>query len=280
MSEYSEDYGEVPARDTADADAEPENQDRPVSYGEDSDLSVEETPSESEESSESIDTRQKTERELHARYGEMQGKYQALDQKLDGLIQQNNMILNQQSYQQQQPQPTENQGSDVYNDMDADQRKMADRLVKDHPAIKKLEDFKIQIEQQQQQNYVAGQYQQQEAVKGQQQEFYNAMELVKDEYGQEIAVEVATDLYDMAEVCQWNLQDPKFQRRLDRHVNGLDKKGSNRKQSRRRATTERGNSRTGSPTLGTALRKGANGKSYYSWNAAADMAMEEARRNK
>ena len=44
MSEYSEDYGEVPARDTADADAEPENQDRPVSYGEDSDLSVEETP--------------------------------------------------------------------------------------------------------------------------------------------------------------------------------------------------------------------------------------------
>jgi len=278
MSEYSEDYGEVPARDTA--DAEPENQDRPVSYGEDSDLSIEETPSESEESSESIDTRQKTERELHARYGEMQGKYQALDQKLDGLIQQNNMILNQQSVQQQQPQPTENQGSDVYNDMDADQRKMADRLVKDHPAIKKLEDFKIQIEQQQQQNYVAGQYQQQEAVKGQQQEFYNAMELVKDEYGQEIAVEVATDLYDMAEVCQWNLQDPKFQRRLDRHVNGLDKKGSNRKQSRRRATTERGNSRTGSPTLGTALRKGANGKSYYSWNAAADMAMEEARRNK
>ena len=278
MSEYSEDYGEVPARDTA--DAEPENQDRPVSYGEDSDLSIEETPSESEESSESIDTRQKTERELHARYGEMQGKYQVLDQKLDGLIQQNNMILNQQSYQQQQPQPTENQGSDVYNDMDADQRKMADRLVKDHPAIKKLEDFKIQIEQQQQQNYVAGQYQQQEAVKGQQQEFYNAMELVKDEYGQEIAVEVATDLYDMAEVCQWNLQDPKFQRRLDRHVNGLDKKGSNRKQSRRRATTERGNSRTGSPTLGTALRKGANGKRYYSWNAAADMAMEEARRNK
>lgn len=278
MSEYSEDYGEVPARDTA--DAEPENQDRPVSYGEDSDLSVEETPSESEESSESIDTRQKTERELHARYGEMQGKYQALDQKLDGLIQQNNMILNQQSVQQQQPQPTENQGSDVYNDMDADQRKMADRLVKDHPAIKKLEDFKIQIEQQQQQNYVASQYQQEEAVKGQQQEFYNAMELVKDEYGQEIAVEVATDLYDMAEVCQWNLQDPKFQRRLDRHVNGLDKKGSNRKQSRRRATTERGNSRTGSPTLGTALRKGANGKSYYSWNAAADMAMEEARRNK
>jgi len=278
MSEYSEDYGEVPARDTA--DAEPENQDRPVSYGEDSDLSIEETPSESEESSESIDTRQKTERELHARYGEMQGKYQALDQKLDGLIQQNNMILNQQSVQQQQPQPTENQGSDVYNDMDADQRKMADRLVKDHPAIKKLEDFKIQIEQQQQQNYVASQYQQEEAVKGQQQEFYNAMELVKDEYGQEIAVEVATDLYDMAEVCQWNLQDPKFQRRLDRHVNGLDKKGSNRKQSRRRATTERGNSRTGSPTLGTALRKGANGKSYYSWNAAADMAMEEARRNK
>ena len=90
MSEYSEDYGEVPAKDTA--DAMPENQDRPVSYGEDSDLSIEETPAESEESSESTDTRQRTERDLHARYGEMQGKYQALDQKIDGLIQQNKQV--------------------------------------------------------------------------------------------------------------------------------------------------------------------------------------------
>jgi len=117
-------------------------------------------------------------------------------------------------------------------------------------------------------------------VKGQQQQFYNAMEEVKSTYGQDIAIEVATDLYDMAEVCQWNLQDPKFQRRLDRHVNGLEKKGSNRKQSRQRATTERGSSRTGSPTLGTALRKGPNGKKYYSWNAAAEIALEEARKNK
>jgi len=280
MSEYSEDYGEVPASDTA--DAMPENQDRPVSYGEDSDLSIEETPTESEESSESTDTRQRTERELHARYGEMQGKYQALDQKIDGLIQQNNQILNQQSYQQQQQasQSTDNQESGVYNEMDSDQRKMADRLVKEHPSVKKLEDFKAQIEQQQYQNQVNSQHQYEETVKGQQQQFYNAMEEVKSTYGQDIAIEVATDLYDMAEVCQWNLQDPKFQRRLDRHVNGLEKKGSNRKQSRQRATTERGSSRTGSPTLGTALRKGPNGKKYYSWNAAAEIALEEARKNK
>tara|TARA_R110000765_G_scaffold228755_1_gene332392 strand:+ start:200 stop:1036 length:837 start_codon:yes stop_codon:yes gene_type:complete len=278
MSEYSEDYGEVPAKDTA--DAMPENQDRPVSYGEDSDLSIEETPAESEESSESTDTRQRTERDLHARYGEMQGKYQALDQKIDGLIQQNNQMLSQSYQQQQASQPTDNQEAGVYNEMDSDQRKMADRLVKEHPSVKKLEDFKTQIEQQQYQNQVNGQYQHEEAVKGQQQQFYNAMEEVKSTYGQDIAVEVATDLYDMAELCQWNLQDDKFQKRLDRHVNGLEKKGSNRKQSRQRATTERGSSRTGSPTLGTALRKGPNGKKYYSWNAAAEMALEEARRNK
>lgn len=278
MSEYSEDYGEVPAIDTA--DAMPENQDRPVSYGEDSDLSTEETPDQNEVSSESTDTRQRTERELHARYGEMQGKYQALDQKIDGLIQQNNQMLSQSYQQQQANQPADNQDPGVYNEMDSDQRKMADRLVKEHPSVKKLEDFKSQIEQQQYQNQVVSQQQQEQAVKGQQQEFYNAMEQVKSEYGQDIAVEVATDLYDMAEVCQWNLQDDKFQRRLDRHVNGLEKKGSNRKQSRQRATTERGNSRTGSPTLGTALRKGPNGKKYYSWNAAAEMALEEARKNK
>ena len=114
-------------------------------------------------------------------------------------------------------------------------------------------------------------------AKSNREEFYGLMGGIEKKFGTEVASEITSDLEDVADMAGWNLQHPSFQKRLERQVKKLQGLDKNKRQTRQRASHERSGTRSGSKGPKTALRKGKNGNVYYSWDAAAENALEEIR---
>jgi len=275
MSQYAEDYDDMPVDDSTDIDSE--IQDGAESYEADSDPPYVEA-SEEEQEVDNSEGRQVTDRQLYARYGEINQKYQSLENKMDSLLMQNQQLQAQQMQQPQQQQQSSLPESSVYNDMDANQRDAADKLVSQHPLVKSLLEERDQ-RQAQQQMYA----QQQEQAYGQQlqsqkQEFYGVMDGVRKQFGDEIAEDVTSELEDTAELVGWNLENPSFQRRLKKEVRKLGKLDKSKRNNRQRVSSERGSARGQSSGIPTALKKGADGKPYFDWESSVDEAIKMSRR--
>jgi hypothetical protein len=275
MSQYAEDYDDMPVDDSTDIDSE--IQDGAESYEADSDPPYVEA-SEEEQEVDNSEGRQVTDRQLYARYGEINQKYQSLENKMDSLLMQNQQLQAQQMQQPQQQQQSSLPESSVYNDMDANQRDAADKLVSQHPIVKSLLEERDQ-RQNQQQMYA----QQQEQAYGQQlqsqkQEFYGVMDGVRKQFGDEIAEDVTSELEDTAELVGWNLENPSFQRRLKKEVRKLGKLDKSKRNNRQRVSSERGSARGQSSGIPTALKKGADGKPYFDWESSVDEAIKMSRR--
>tara|TARA_R100000656_G_scaffold88123_4_gene63967 strand:- start:1074 stop:1907 length:834 start_codon:yes stop_codon:yes gene_type:complete len=275
MSQYAEDYDDMPVDDSTDIDSE--IQDGAESYEADSDPPYVEA-SEEEQEVDNSEGRQVTDRQLYARYGEINQKYQSLENKMDSLLMQNQQLQAQQMQQPQQQQQSGLPDSSVYNDMDANQREAADKIVSQHPIVKGLLEERDQ-RQNQQQMYA----QQQEQAYGQQlqsqkQEFYGVMDGVRKQFGDEIAEDVTSELEDTAELVGWNLENPSFQRRLKKEVRKLGKLDKSKRNNRQRVSSERGSARGQSSGIPTALKKGADGKPYFDWESSVDEAIKMSRR--
>ena len=275
MSQYAEDYDDMPVDDSTDIDSE--IQDGAESYEADSDPPYVEA-SEEEQEVDNSEGRQVTDRQLYARYGEINQKYQSLENKMDSLLMQNQQLQAQQMQQPQQQQQSNLSEPSVYNDMDANQREAADKIVSQHPIVKGLLEERDQ-RQNQQQMYA----QQQEQAYGQQlqsqkQEFYGVMDGVRKQFGDEIAEDVTSELEDTAELVGWNLENPSFQRRLKKEVRKLGKLDKSKRNNRQRVSSERGSARGQSSGIPTALKKGADGKPYFDWESSVDEAIKMSRR--
>jgi hypothetical protein len=277
MSEqYAGDYEDMPVDDSTDIDSE--IQDGAESYEADSDPPYIEASDQDEDADvDDSGGRQVTDRQLYARYGEINQKYQSLDNKLDHLLMQNQQLQAQQTQQPQQQQSSLPDSS-VYNDMDATQRDAADKIVSQHPIVKGLLEERDQ-RLNQQQAYAS----QQEQAYGQQlqaqkQEFYGVMDGVRKQFGDEIAEDVTSELEDTAQLVGWNLENESFQRRLKKEVRKLGKLDKSKRNHRQRGSSERGSTRNQSGGLPTALKKGADGKPYFDWEAGVDEAMKISRR--
>tara|TARA_R110000751_G_scaffold21975_4_gene62447 strand:+ start:110 stop:925 length:816 start_codon:yes stop_codon:yes gene_type:complete len=270
MSEqYAGDHEDMPVDDSTDIDSEV--QDGAESYEADSDPIYNEASDQNSDVDED-QGRQVTDRQLYARYGEINQKYQSLDNKLDHLLMQN------QQPQQQQQQQSSLPDSSVYNDMDATQRDAADKIVSQHPIVKGLlEERDQRLNQQQayanQQEQAYGQQ-----LQAQKQEFYGVMDGVRKQFGEEVAEDVTSELEDTAQLVGWNLENESFQRRLKKEVRKLGKLDKSKRNNRQRGSSERGSARDQSAGLPTALKKGADGKPYFDWEAGVDEAMKISRR--
>jgi len=275
MSEqYAGDYEDMPVDDSTDIDSEV--QDGAESYEADSDPIYNEASDQNSDVDED-QGRQVTDRQLYARYGEINQKYQSLDNKLDHLLMQNQQSQSQQPQQQQQQQSSLPDSS-VYNDMDATQRDAADKIVSQHPIVKGLlEERDQRLNQQQayanQQEQAYGQQ-----LQAQKQEFYGVMDGVRKQFGEEVAEDVTSELEDTAQLVGWNLENESFQRRLKKEVRKLGKLDKSKRNNRQRGSSERGSARDQSAGLPTALKKGADGKPYFDWEAGVDEAMKISRR--
>ena len=275
MSQYAEDYDDMPVDDSTDIDSE--IQDGAESYEADSDPPYVEA-SEEEQEVDNSEGRQVTDRQLYARYGEINQKYQSLENKMDSLLMQNQQLQAQQMQQPQQQQQSGLPDSSVYNDMDANQREAADKIVSQHPIVKGLLEERDQRQNQQQ---MYAQHQEQaygQQLQAQKQEFYGVMDGVRKQFGDEIAEDVTSELEDTAELVGWNLENPSFQRRLKKEVRKLGKLDKSKRNNRQRVSSERGSARGQSSGIPTALKKGADGKPYFDWESSVDEAIKMSRR--
>jgi len=274
MSEYkAEDYDNVAADPSA--DAELEIQDEAESYEEDSDLLDDDSSTESD--NQDSGDRQVTDRELYARYGEMNSRVQDMSGEvadMKALIAQQNQMLQMNQANQQQFSTDKS----IYKDMDANQRETAEKLVAEHPIVQELLQERQQRQMQEQQHNNQVQEQSQQQVKANQEEFYRVLGGIEKKFGTEVAADMSSDLEDTAQLVGWDLKHPSFQKRLDRQVKKLSSLDKDKRQTRQRASHERSGTRSGAKGPKTALRKGKNGQVYYSWDAAAENALEDIRK--
>ena len=274
MSEYqAEDYDNVAADPLA--DAELEIQDEAESYEEDSDSL--DNDSSTESNVQDSGDRQVTDRELYARYGEMNSRVQDMSGEvadMKTLIAQQNQMLQMNQANQQQVSADKS----IYKDMDATQREAADKLVSEHPIVQGLLQERQQRHMQEQQYNNQVQEQSEHQLKTNHQEFYQLMGGIEKKFGAEVASEITSELEDVAQLSGWDLENPTFQKRLERQVKKLSGLDKNKRQTRQRASHERSGTRSGAKGPKTALRKGKNGQVYYSWDAAAENALEDIRK--
>mgnify|MGYP003148661252 FL=1 len=274
MSEYqAEDYDNVAADPSA--DAELEIQDEAESYEEDSDSL--DNDSSTESNVQDSGDRQVTDRELYARYGEMNSRVQDMSGEvadMKTLIAQQNQMLQMNQANQQQVSADKS----IYKDMDATQREAADKLVSEHPIVQGLLQERQQRHMQEQQYNNQVQEQSEHQLKTNHQEFYQLMGGIEKKFGTEVAADMSSDLEDTAQLVGWDLKHPSFQKRLDRQVKKLSGLDKDKRQTRQRASHERSGTRSGAKGPKTALRKGKNGQVYYSWDAAAENALEDIRK--
>ena len=189
------------------------------------------------------------------------------------IAQQNQMLQMNQANQQQV-----SADKSIYKDMDATQREAADKLVSEHPIVQGLLQERQQRHMQEQQYNNQVQEQSEHQLKTNHQEFYQLMGGIEKKFGAEVASEITSELEDVAQLSGWDLENPTFQKRLERQVKKLSGLDKNKRQTRQRASHERSGTRAGAKGPKTALRKGKNGQVYYSWDAAAENALEDIRK--
>jgi len=270
MNEYTEDYSEVPAEEAATSD---ELQEGPDSYdttvpGEDGSAQQEDSPSANSDTPHIEEVR----RDLYGRYGDVNRQMQDQSRQLQDMTGKLGELAS--ALENSNTRGSGGSGN-IYDSMDADQKTAATRLVEEHPIVQELREFKN--------NIVSRQTEMERSqVTDNQSKLASAVEGLREQHGSKIAEAVGQDLYQVAELAQWNLNHPYFMTRLQAHQSRLEGNGKTKQQERQRATSERGGARSSGGRLPSAKRKSPDGKEYYSFAAAADIAEKIAaeQRNK
>ena len=161
----------------------------------------------------------------------------------------------------------------VYDTMDANQRTAANQLVEHHPLVKELREFKENFEGGQENRF-------KQQLRQNQDSLASAIEGIKKEHGAKEAEVVGQELYQVAELAQWDLEHPYFKSKVQSHIDRLNGSNRDKQQGRQRASSERGSAKSSGGRLPTAKRKNPQGKEYYSFQAAAEIAEELASRNR
>jgi Xaa-Pro aminopeptidase len=203
-------------------------------------------------------------RDMFGRYGETNKRMDLLNDKLDAIG--SNLSAKTAS-------EPESREDSIYDTMDAAQRTAANQLVEHHPIVKELREFKDNIEGGQQNR-------QQQNLRNSQDMLAEAVESIKKDHGAKEAEVVGEELYQIAELTQWNLEHPYFKSKVQGHIDRLGGNNRDKQQGRQRATSERGGAKSSGGRLPTAKRKTPQGKEYYSFQAAAEIAEELASRNR
>lgn len=165
---------------------------------------------------------------------------------------------------QDQRRMTEEQKS-AYAQMEPEQKKAVDELFANHPTIRKIQDQLGGMEK----SATTGVIEKNKAM------FNQAMNDVRSQHGEDVATAVAQDLYQVAELAQWDLSHPVFQKQLAEHHHRLEAAPKERQVARQKARTERGNGKRTTTPPRTARVKGSDGKVYYDFERAVDIAAEE-----
>jgi chromosome segregation ATPase len=255
MNEYAEEYS-----DEAAYEAESPEELQAVSESLDSDSGTEEE--ESVQQSQPVDDYGPQIRDMYGRYGQVNDRMDEINSKLDEL---SSNLSSTSSHEQSE--------DNIYNSMDAAQREAAQKLVEQHPVVKELREFKKEVLGRQEQASVQQARQNQLMLS-------QAIDDVKKQHGEREAQIVASDLVEVAKLANWDLKHPYFNSRLQSHVERLNGGAKTKQQERQRATSERGSSRSSGGRLPTAKRKSPQGREYYSFEAAAEIAEQEAARNR
>jgi hypothetical protein len=161
----------------------------------------------------------------------------------------------------------------IYDTMDANQRTAANDLVEQHPIVRELREFKDSVVN-------SGRAANEQQLAKNQEVLAQAISGIKTDHGAKEAEFVAKELYQVAELAEWDLNHPYFASRVQSHIDRLSGEGKEKQQERQRATSERGGARSGGGRAPTAIRKSPSGKEYYSFQAAAEIAEEVANRNR
>tara|TARA_R100000656_G_scaffold15075_2_gene14778 strand:+ start:152 stop:928 length:777 start_codon:yes stop_codon:yes gene_type:complete len=255
MSQYPEEYSDDPALEAESSDAlQPDPE--PLDSGSES-----ATGESVQQESSSVDYAPQI-RDMYGRYGETNKRMDEINYKLDEL---NSTLKNNSS--------SESGDESIYDSMDANQRLAANQLVEQHPLVKELREFKDNVEGSRANSIKQQVIQNQETLS-------QAVEGIKENHGAEEAETVGRDLYQIAELAQWNLDHPYFKSKVQEHIDRLGGEDKEKQQGRRRAASERGSARASGGRLPTAKRKSPDGKEYYSFQAAAEIAEELASRNR
>jgi hypothetical protein len=176
-------------------------------------------------------------RDMYGRYGKTNERMDEINEKLDQLA------------SSLKASPASGGGpreESVYDTMDANQRTAANQLVEHHPLVKELREFKENFEGGQENRF-------KQQLRQNQDSLASAIEGIKKEHGAKEAEVVGHELYQVAELAQWDLEHPYFKSRLQSHVERLkwEVPGQNNKE-RQRATSERGSARSSGGRLPTA----------------------------
>jgi|10_taG_2_1085330.scaffolds.fasta_scaffold01008_9 hypothetical protein len=193
-------------------------------------------------------------RDVYGRVGGLQGELKTLKDTVSDLAE---SIRNQQQMTAEQ--------ETAYAQMEPEQKKAVDELFEHHPTIRRLEEKLGGMEE----SATTGVIEKNKAMFGQ------AMHDVRSQHGEDIATEIAQDLHEVAELTNWDLSHPVFQKQLAAHHQRLEAAPKKREQDRGEARTERGNGRRTKPTPRTARVKNKDGSVYYDFERAVDIAAEE-----
>ena len=256
MSEYIEDYSDAAADQ---AEASGEIQSGPASL--DSNAEPGEGESSQQESS-TVDYGPQL-REMYGRYGQV-------NERLDGFAAQ---LTDLTSAMKENASSGVGNKESIYDTMDANQRSAANDLVEQHPIVRELREFKDSVVD-------SGRAANEQQLAKNQEVLAQAIAGIKTDHGAKEAEFVAQELYQVAELANWNLNHPYFASRVQSHIDRLSGEGKEKQQERQRATSERGGARSGGGRAPTAIRKSPSGKEYYSFQAAAEIAEEVASRNR
>jgi len=256
MSEYIEDYSDAAADQ---AEASGEIQSGPASL--DSNAEPGEGESSQQESS-TVDYGPQL-REMYGRYGQV-------NERLDGFASQ---LTDLTSAMKENASSGVGNKESIYDTMDANQRSAANDLVEQHPIVRELREFKDSVVD-------SGRAANEQQLAKNQEVLAQAIAGIKTDHGAKEAEFVAQELYQVAELANWNLNHPYFASRVQSHIDRLSGEGKEKQQERQRATSERGGARSGGGRAPTAIRKSPSGKEYYSFQAAAEIAEEVASRNR
>ena len=203
-------------------------------------------------------------RDMYGRYGETNKRMDMLNEKLDAI---GSTLRDNSKESSREPEES------IYDSMDTGQRDAANKLVEHHPLVKELREFKDNIEG-------SRDVQQKQHLADSQDGLAQAIEGVKAEHGAKEAEVVAQELYQVAELTHWDLEHPYFKAKVKGHIDRLGGNNQDKQQSRQRSSSERGGTRSSGGRLPTAKRKTPQGKEYYSFQAAAEIAEELASRNR